>query len=60
MRLEQIYDKIEYGEPWQLHAKGKGVAIPILIKDESDRDYACFEEVKDKIDLTDTGNINKA
>lgn len=60
MKLKTIYEDIELGEPWKLFDKAMGIAIPILIKEESDRNYATFEEVKDKVDLIDTGNISKA
>lgn len=60
MQLKTIYEDIELGEPWKLFDKAMGVAIPILIKEESERNYATFEEVKDKVELIDTGNISRA
>ena len=52
--------KLETGEPWRLHNDRAGVAVPILIKDpRGKRFYKLLSEVSDKINLKDTGNINR-
>lgn len=54
-----IFDAVELGEPWRLNKDSQGVAVPILLKDSPrKRDYKLIDEVKDKVVLKDTGNID--
>lgn len=53
------FDAVELGEAWRLSKNSQGVAVPILVIDPSrKRGYKLLDEVKDKVELKDTGNIS--
>ena len=47
------------GEPWRYSGKSAGVIVPILRDISEERDYVTLPEVKDKIEIIDTGSIGK-
>ena len=47
------------GDPWRFSRRSSGVIVPILRDVNFDRDYVTLPEVKDKIEITDTGYIGK-
>lgn len=59
--LDQLTDQrqFSFGEPWRLNEKSLTIVVPILKKGESGtRNYYVFEEVKDDIEIKDTGHID--
>lgn len=54
-----LQDELEIGEPWKL-PKGTGFVLPILQKTPShDRNYVLLQEVRDRVEFTDTGIVEK-
>ncbi len=51
---------LTFGAPWKLTEESLSAAIPLIMKAKSDREYVLIQEVKDKVELTDTGNINRS
>lgn len=47
-----------FGDPWRLTEKSLAIVVPILRSQAKKRGYYVIEEVKDKIDFTDTGSID--
>lgn len=63
--LEKIMEHLEdgtltFGTPWKLTEESLSAAIPIIMKGAPDREYVLIQEVRDKVELTDTGNINRS
>lgn len=50
---------IRLGEPWKFKKDSVGILIPIMKDDDGKRDYVLLEEVKDKLDIKDTGSIDQ-
>ena len=53
-------DGFYLGEVWKYSKNAKGAIIPIIRDKEVERDYVTLPEVKDKVQFSDTGHINKA
>ena len=53
-------DGYHLGEIWKYSKNAKGAIIPIIRDKEIERDYVTLPEVKDKVQFSDTCNINKA
>jgi predicted transcriptional regulator len=51
---------LTFGAPWKLTEESLSAAITLIMKAKSDREYVLIQEVKDKVELTDTGNINRS
>jgi len=49
----------EFGEPWRKSDKSLTVVVPILRKNAPERNYVTIDEVKDKVQVEDTGNIHR-
>lgn len=50
----------EFGKPWQLTSESLSAVVPILRRFDRDRNFLVIQEVsKDKISVTDSGQINK-
>lgn len=58
--IGQILEGISFGEPWRLSEQSLSAVIPLLIRNSIDRDYVLLQEVKDKVDIEDTGSIGRA
>lgn len=50
---------IEFGDPWKHTDESPSVAIPILRKTIKKRNYKMFQEIKDELNLKDSGSIDK-
>lgn len=50
---------IEFGKLWKYTDDSPSVAIPILRKTIKKRNYKMLQEVKDKLNIKDSGRINK-
>ena len=55
----EILEDLELGEPWKI-PKTLTVAIPILRHRYSERKYRLLQEVKDEVEIKDSGSISKA
>ena len=60
--VEFVDDLIEgrsyrLGEPWKYSSKSAGVIIPVLRDESFERDYVTLPEVKDDVEVEDTGVI---
>ena len=53
-------DKLTFGAPWKLTKESLSAAIPLIMKGAPGREYVLIQEVRDKVKLTDTGNINRS
>ena len=53
-------DGFYLGEVWKYSKNAKGAIIPIIRDKEIERGYVTLPEVKDKVQFSDTGHINKA
>ena len=53
---------IRFGQIWRHTDKSLGGIVPIIMDniEKDSRDYVMFEEVKDKLNITDTGSISNA
>jgi len=51
-------DGFRFAEPWKLSDQSLSVAIPIIATRFAERPYLVYEEVRDKIMVSDTGRIN--
>jgi len=52
-------DGFKLGEPWTPSDNSMGAVVPILRDTEEEKDYYTLPEVKDRVELEDTGVINK-
>lgn len=65
MNLENLLDKLKQGEefslgdPWRFSDKAVGIVVPILRASQPKRGYVLLEEVKDKLEILDSGSIDK-
>lgn len=51
-------ETLSFGDPWRFSTKSLAIVVPIIKKQKSrQRNYYVIEEVKDKIEFTDTGSI---
>jgi DNA-binding HxlR family transcriptional regulator len=50
----------EFKEPWRATDKSLTIVVPIIAKTKASRDYVVLEEVKDQVNIIDTGGINQA
>jgi len=50
----------EFKEPWRATNKSLSIIVPIVSKAPGTRKYVVLEEVKDKVDIKDTGGIEEA
>ena len=57
MELAKV--RFKWGKPKRLSDRSMGVVVPILREGESERNYAVLEEVKDKVEITDSGRIGE-
>ncbi len=51
--------ELEFGDPWQYDKDSTGVVVPILKSVFKDRNYVTIEEMKEKLDIKDTGSISE-
>jgi predicted transcriptional regulator len=59
--MEHLEDgTLTFGAPWKLTKESLSAAIPLIINGKTDREYVLIQEVRDKVELTDTGNINRS
>ncbi|MCD6572106.1 MAG: hypothetical protein J7K62_02420 [Thermoplasmata archaeon] len=60
--LERLCDENHYrfGDPWRVSSKSLSFVIPIIrVKPPRSRGYVVVEEVKDKLEIEDTGSIRE-
>jgi DNA-binding HxlR family transcriptional regulator len=58
--LEKIFEGVEFGDPWRFNAKSLCAVVPVLRHSAIPRSYVLLEEVKDKVEINDTGSIGAA
>lgn len=58
--MVNLIDSLSFGDPWRLSEKAVSVVVPILRVGAGERNYVLLEEVKDKVKITDTGQIGRA
>lgn len=59
--IEQVLRENEFGTPWKWGDKAAGLLVPILrISDWLPREYKMLEEVKDQVNIEDSGHIGQA
>lgn len=59
--IEQVLRENEFGPPWKWGDKAAGLLVPILrISTWLPREYKMLEEVKDQVNIEDTGHIGQA
>lgn len=51
-------DGFKFGEPWRNTGKSLGLVIPIIREKNPKRKYRMMEEVGNKIEIEDTGDVN--
>jgi len=50
--------EVEIGKPWQYKENSIGIVVPLLRKNQVKRNYKTVEEVKEMMNIKDTGNID--
>jgi len=60
--LISLIDKgiFEFKDPWRASKKSLSIVVPITSKSEKPRVYIVLDEVKDQINIEDTGRISEA
>ena len=63
-KVDDLLSKVESGEyeikpAWRPTGKSLTLVFPIITKKTTPRSYITLEEVKDKVEIIDTGDINK-
>ena len=60
LELLQQESEFRLGDPWRLTDRSVTVVVPIIrVEDSGRRGYVLIEEVKDKVRISDTGDINR-
>jgi len=57
--IDKIGNEYELGDPWKFSKKSIGVIVPIITKNQLRRDYITYPEVKDDVNVIDSGSIDK-
>lgn len=58
-KIGEQTDGFTFGKPWRASNRSLGLVIPVLREGELKRKYKMMEEVKGKIDIEDTGDIDR-
>ena len=58
-KIGEQTDGFTFGKPWRASNRSLGLVIPILREKELKRRYKMMEEAKGKIDIEDTGDVDR-